>query len=644
MESLEAIDYDLRYLLQLSHDKFWSQVLHDKTLSILLDSYLQHGLRPHEEAWSVPEKVLELLRNIHRRIFMTFLRLSTHKEDRDHHISPEVFGNLIHTHSLFSVPRLLDLCSIYGNSNRQLLEKMIDNVISKQEQYRTDLYSVMNTSLKEALGVLVDRSSRAESFSEAKDLLLYLTDITHSLSSLISVWRPAASIMCRAGLIESLVNCYELSLPILKLKLKENKTKNFPRVYYQLVKENTSTIVHSLLMSCCHGDERKGGAEDQVLASISAIATGKLFYNEFEKHFSLRDVFQSLKGIYPNLDDSQLQYMLAESVSDVLSPPPPLPPAPTTQRSKGKAPSIKESVSYIREMLPHLEEEFIKDCLKEYHYNQEVVIHHILEGTLPPHLLPQEEEATPTEATPLPLEEGQSILEGRLGAYDYDEFDIFRREDVDFSKIHVGKKFESVREVLSDKSHLRYMKGAGLDLINYDEYDDEYDDTYDSHNIGSLDQEENDETFTIKRLNEKGQFSSRGHKWLSEEEGVAESGPAHQPAPPTQPLKLLQRPVTPDKIRKEKTSPSLKNKHQKGGHKRHTDQSKREEGGARNKRAGLQHEDKKPSKAERKEERPADKEPSRSVERQRTYNERHKSSRANHNRKALSDKKRGGAY
>ena len=62
-------------------------------------------------------------------------------------------------------------------------------------------------------------------------------------------------------------------------------------------------------------------------------------------------------------------------------------------------------------------------------------------------------------------------------------------------------RFESAREVLSDKSHLRYMKGVGLDLINYDEYDDEYDDTYDSHNIGSLDQEENDETFIIKRYN-----------------------------------------------------------------------------------------------------------------------------------------------
>ena len=150
---------------------------------------------------------------------------------------------------------------------------------------------------------------------------------------------------------------------------------------------------------------------------------------------------------------------------------------------------------------------------------------------------------------------------------------------------------------------------------------------------------------TSFRLNEKGQFSSRGHKWLSEEEGVAESGDdhAHQPTLPTQPLKLLQRPVTPDKIRKEKTSPSLKNRQQqRGGAKRQSGQSKGEEGGARSKRAELQHDDKKPSKDERKEERSFDN--SRSAERQRNYNERHKSSRANHNRKVLSDKKRGGAY
>lgn len=60
-------------------------------------------------------------------------------------------------------------------------------------------------------------------------------------------------------------------------------------------------------------------------------------------------------------------------------------------------------------------------------------------------------------------------------------------------------RFESARDILSDKSHVRYMKGVGLDLINYDEYDDEYDDTYDSHNIGSLDQDNTDDMFTVKR-------------------------------------------------------------------------------------------------------------------------------------------------
>ena len=63
--------------------------------------------------------------------------------------SPEVFGNLIHTHSLFTVPRLLDLCSIYGNSNAQLLFKMVDNVFNKQPQFSTDLYSVMNVNVRE---------------------------------------------------------------------------------------------------------------------------------------------------------------------------------------------------------------------------------------------------------------------------------------------------------------------------------------------------------------------------------------------------------------------------------------------------------------------------------------------------------------
>lgn len=49
--------------------------------------------------------------------------------------------------------------------------------------------------------------------------------------------------------------------------------------------------------------------------------------------------------------------MLAETVSEVQ---PTSVPAATKQKYKGKAPNVKESVNYIKEMLPHLEEDFIK--------------------------------------------------------------------------------------------------------------------------------------------------------------------------------------------------------------------------------------------------------------------------------------------
>lgn len=75
-----------------------------------------------------------------------------------------------------------------------------------------------------------------------------------------------------------------------------------------------------------------------------------------------------------------------------------------------------------------------------------MVIHHILEGTLPPHLQPDEAMPTINEGTPttnetaLTIDEGQSLLEERVGVYDYDEFDLLRRKDVDLSKVHVGKR------------------------------------------------------------------------------------------------------------------------------------------------------------------------------------------------------------
>lgn len=86
---------------------------------------------------------------------MIFLRLSTYKENEvdqiiflstfllEQKFSPTMFGDVIYNHSLFNIPRILDLCSLYGNSNSSLLSKMINNVFTNQTKYWNDLeYSV----------------------------------------------------------------------------------------------------------------------------------------------------------------------------------------------------------------------------------------------------------------------------------------------------------------------------------------------------------------------------------------------------------------------------------------------------------------------------------------------------------------------
>ena len=62
-------------------------------------------------------------------------------------------------------------------------------------------------------------------------------------------------------------------------------------------------------------------------------------------------------------------------------------------------------------------------------------------------------------------------------------------------------RFESAQDILSDRSHVQYMKEKGLDLVppDYDEYDDEYNDTYDSHDVGAGDQDSTEDLFPVKR-------------------------------------------------------------------------------------------------------------------------------------------------
>ena len=106
-----------------------------------------------------------------------------------------------------------------------------------------------------------------------------------------------------------------------------------------------------------------------------------------------------------------------------------------------------------------------------YNYNPEAVIDHILQDDLLPHLKQLDQSLTSLppnwqtwssiddtstnqsrerEKKGLSLDQaagshgdgfhGDSLLDQRSSVYDNDEFDVFRRKNVDRSRVHIGKK------------------------------------------------------------------------------------------------------------------------------------------------------------------------------------------------------------
>ncbi|KAJ8316343.1 hypothetical protein KUTeg_006357 [Tegillarca granosa] len=82
LDRLKFIIEDLHWLLQLSHDKFWCQVVFDESLLGLIDTYLRYAPRSYDVIYELTEEGRERHNEVHRLIFMTCLRMATYKESK----------------------------------------------------------------------------------------------------------------------------------------------------------------------------------------------------------------------------------------------------------------------------------------------------------------------------------------------------------------------------------------------------------------------------------------------------------------------------------------------------------------------------------------------------------------------------------
>ncbi|KAJ1727660.1 hypothetical protein LPJ61_004458 [Coemansia biformis] len=150
--------------------------------------------------------------------------------------------------------------------------------------------------------------------------------------------------------------------------------------------------------------------------------------------------------------------------------------------SLGDEPADAAAVAQVREMIPGLGEGFVRACLAHYNNSTEAVVNALLEDSLPRALAEMDRAAEawtpPTasedEAEPAPADD---VLGTRRNVFDGDEFDIFRRNTLDWSRVSQGKTQGSGDAGQPDDDMLHRVMELARRIAEEDEYDDTYDGT-----------------------------------------------------------------------------------------------------------------------------------------------------------------------
>eukprot|EP00050_Salpingoeca_kvevrii_P017016 m.60837 g.60837 ORF g.60837 m.60837 type:complete len:681 (-) comp7308_c0_seq1:72-2114(-) len=517
-DMLAALSGDLGILLRMPYHIFWSQILHDKSLMACLESYLRHVPRWYDECslLGAEGRLGKLEREVNRQFFMVFLRLSTDHEASDSFMTAEAYANLIYDNWVFDVPKLLDLCAIYGRKPRPLLSKMVGNIFAKQPKYHQDLdealtviCGIMNRTLSDfgcspivdADAEMTDREDVAGADVSSKpaavitDALHYIVDIGYSLCAFVCTFTGAGPAYVKHRILTFVGHLYESLLPSF------GAHPECPSALHHLASSQLLVLAQRLLDSC-HLEvlrtDADASGEAAFFSTLQTLFPCKHFLADWDRAHGLARTFSAIQAALPGLDAAQFDYVRQHfdlSASDARDEGG----VPSRATADSGMPSAErmQHIANVQEMLPHLGQGFIDACLDAYNDNVESTINHLLEGDLHPDVenLPQDMPLKPKTAPappqpaapePTPLLSEPRLVQQRSSVFDGDEFDVFSGQQLDMSRVYVGKR-ERNTGILDDKSHVR-------EFLNDYLYEDEYDDTYDGlDQVGDLDAVESDE-------------------------------------------------------------------------------------------------------------------------------------------------------
>ena len=291
-----------------------------------IDTYLQFKRRPYEyEGGATSTGALDALS---RNVFVTLARVvndGTHERiDRTLATSDER-QRLIDKHALIDVPKLIDVCVLYGRENRELVEELLTRAVALIPTLTDDFIrcgTIVGDNLMEMITRVLSAVDSGDLPPEAvSDALVYFNDVAVSFVSLVVAYAPAREWVTRDGkLIESLELVRSMALPSLEDVCGD-------AISLSAVRDSLNAAISSLQ------NAHNGGKVDEANAA-----------HDDDGRWTMDDAYVGI-------------------AKDVVS--------------------IIESV---RAVLPDVGIGFVKACVDHFGPNVELIVQHLFEDSLPLHL------------------------------------------------------------------------------------------------------------------------------------------------------------------------------------------------------------------------------------------------------------------
>ena len=167
---ISLLNLHLKKLLACSSDEFKIVLCQDSSIPKILDSYLQYRQRSFDKAVDIQPSREE--DDLAKRIFLLLMRISSEKEKAV-------------TKRFFTVPRIIDIATLFAPTNRLLVANLFENVYSvAPEIFTTELnesFQVISNNFTSL--VCGDTASSSEVSKE--DALRYLRDAARSLVAFV---------------------------------------------------------------------------------------------------------------------------------------------------------------------------------------------------------------------------------------------------------------------------------------------------------------------------------------------------------------------------------------------------------------------------------------------------------------------------